>query len=296
MKPTEACVAFDCVGDRMLGIVSLPGNGASNHTDIGVVIIVGGPQYRAGSHRQFVMLARHLAASGHPTLRFDCRGMGDSSGAPRNFESFSNDIGAAVDALQRAAPTVQRVVLWGLCDAASAALLYGDENADPRVAGLALLNPWVRSEASLARTQVKHYYRQRLMQRAFWKKLLSGGVAVGAVTGLASNLRAAAGRTSTAGSAASTASYQDRMARAWQAFDRPVLLMLSDDDYTAREFDEYTTADARWRAALREHPPKRVPIAGADHTCSAPEAQRAAEVATSTWLQEAFARAEVPAP
>ena len=32
---------------------------------------------------------------------------------------------------------------------------------DPRVAGLALLNPWVRSDAGLARARVKHYYRQR---------------------------------------------------------------------------------------------------------------------------------------
>lgn len=292
MTTIETAIGFDCIGERLLGIVSAPGVEFSNthiiNDTTGVVIVVGGPQYRAGSHRQFVMLARHLAACGHPTLRFDCRGMGDSSGAQRSFEDFGPDIGAAVDALQLIVPGVRRVVLWGLCDAASAALLYLDETADPRVAGLALLNPWVRSEASLARTHVKHYYRQRLMQPAFWKKLFSGGVALQALNGLASNLR-----TATGGSAGATpsqaASYQQRMARGWQACSRPVLLMLSEDDYTAKEFSDHSAADSQWQGALRAQPPRRLRVAGADHTCSAPAAQRAVEQATSAWLRDTFA-------
>ncbi|MCK7493609.1 MAG: hydrolase 1, exosortase A system-associated [Comamonadaceae bacterium] len=130
----------------------------------GVVVVVGGPQVRAGGHRQFVHLARTLAAAGHPVLRFDVRGMGDSSGALRGFEQITPDIGAAVDALLQRAPGVRRVVLWGLCDGASAALLYLHERRDPRVRGVCLLNPWVRSEASLARTHVKHYYTRRLRE------------------------------------------------------------------------------------------------------------------------------------
>ena len=51
----------------------------------GVLIVTGGPQYRAGSHRQFVLLARFLAARGMAVLRFDYRGMGDSEGAPRDY-------------------------------------------------------------------------------------------------------------------------------------------------------------------------------------------------------------------
>jgi len=52
----------------------------------GVLIVVGGPQYRVGSHRQFLLLSRRLAAEGHPVMRFDYRGMGDASGAMRGFE------------------------------------------------------------------------------------------------------------------------------------------------------------------------------------------------------------------
>ena len=42
-----------------------------------VLVVVGGPQVRAGSHRHFVQLARHLATHGHAVMRFDVRGMGD---------------------------------------------------------------------------------------------------------------------------------------------------------------------------------------------------------------------------
>jgi len=62
-----------------------------------VLIIVGGPQYRVGSHRQFVLLARHLAAQGIPVMRFDVRGMGDSKGKPRNFGQLDDDLRAATD-------------------------------------------------------------------------------------------------------------------------------------------------------------------------------------------------------
>ena len=276
----EAALAFDCHGERLLGILSRPASTAA--AAIGVVIVVGGPQYRAGSHRQFVALARHLAAAGHAVLRFDGRGMGDSSGAQRSFEDFGDDIGAAIDALQSAEPDVTRVVLWGLCDAASAALLYLDATADRRVAGLALLNPWVRSAASLARTHVKHYYRQRLMDGAFWRKLLTGGVALGAVTGLVANLHAARGRQRAV--AGTTLPFQQRMARAWAGFDGPVLLMLSEKDYTAREFGEFIAADGHWQQALKRRPPHRVPLADADHTCSSAGARAAAERATVGWL------------
>jgi hypothetical protein len=46
------------------------------------------------------------------------------------------------------------------------------------IAGLVLLNPWVRSEVSLAQTHIKHYYGQRLLQGEFWRKLLSGRMEV----------------------------------------------------------------------------------------------------------------------
>jgi len=287
---TEQALLFDCQGSQLLGVLSC---GAHCAQALGVVVVVGGPQYRAGSHRQFVMLARQLAAAGYAVLRFDCRGMGDSPGERRTFEDLGDDVRAASSALLLAAPAVQRVVLWGLCDGASAALLSLYQQPDPRVAGLCLVNPWVRSAASLARTHVKHYYWQRLHERSFWTKLFSGRVAVTAARDLVSNLRLALGapQATKAGVAAgghnnkdSARPFQERMALAWAGFDGAVLLLLSEHDHTAQEFVEFSQGHAAWQQALRQRPPQRVTLAGADHTCSAPAAQRAAEEATLRWL------------
>ena len=61
----------------------------SNPTTTGVLLIVGGPQYRVGSHRQFVQLARSLAQLDIPVLRFDYSGMGDSAGDKKSFEQIN---------------------------------------------------------------------------------------------------------------------------------------------------------------------------------------------------------------
>ena len=167
MSYFEKAVTFGCEGEDLVGIACLPDSSQGPATKTGVIIIVGGPQYRVGSHRQFVLLARALATAGIPVLRFDYRGMGDSAGDLHNFENVNNDIAKAIEALAVSAPNVGKVILWGLCDGASAALIYTHQMADSRVAGLALLNPWVRSDASLAKTQVKHYYTQQLRQKEF---------------------------------------------------------------------------------------------------------------------------------
>lgn len=280
MSYSEHAVAFPNGDEQLLGILSQPTAPAS----MGVVIVVGGPQYRAGSHRQFVLLARALAAAGFAVLRFDYRGMGDSSGTPVDFLHADADIGSAIDALCTRSPTVTRVALWGLCDAAAAALLYCDKVKDPRVAALCLLNPWVRSEASLARTQVKHYYTQRLRERAFWVKLFSGKVAWGALTGLIGSVRLAL----RGGEPRATAQapFQTRMARAWRGFGGSILLILSGTDLTAKEFLDYASSDSAWSGALTQPNVSRHDLAAADHTFSAPESTLAVEALTRAWLAD----------
>lgn len=264
----ERVLRFNCEGETLFGILAEPGEAAS--PGVGVLIVVGGPQYRVGSHRQFVVLARALAEAGWPALRFDYRGMGDSTGAPRTFESVTADLQAAIAALLSTRPELQRVVIWGLCDAASAALLYVEAQQDPRVAGLVLLNPWVRSAESLAQTHVKHYYWQRLRQPEFWAKLARGGIGRAAWQGLVSNLRLARarGRQPAAGS---PRRFQDRMASGLGRFTGPTLLMISTEDYTAKEFQAWLQAQrgVQGHDLMRQGTTHLLP--GADHTLSGPD-------------------------
>jgi exosortase A-associated hydrolase 1 len=280
MKPYEEGLVFDCAGETLVGVLTRADAGA----EAGMVVIVGGPQYRAGSHRQFVLLCRRVAAAGFPALRFDYRGMGDSGGAPVGFENADADVGAAIDALIARCPTIRRVYLWGLCDGASAALIYVQRTADPRVKGVCILNPWVRTAATLARAQVKHYYGQRLLQRGFWTKLVSGGVDVGgALRELALKLRSSRSASRIEGAGQMT--FQTRMARALRGFSGRVLLVTSGRDLTAREFLEYVAADAEWAGLVGGAGLRRVDLPDADHTFSSAAWRAEVEEATIAWLR-----------
>ncbi len=277
MNYVEEAVCFDAVGERLVGIVSRPQQPAG----IGVVVIVGGPQYRVGSHRQFVLLARRLASQGIAVMRFDYRGMGDGAGPVVDFESCQEDVAAAIEALCAQCPAVERVVLWGLCDGASAALLFLAHPRALRVVGLCLLNPWVRSESSLARAQVKHYYGQRVLRLEFWAKLLGGRVdVVGAVGELSRKiLQALRG-----GAVAHATPFQSHMANALRSFRGHVLLVLSGRDLTAREFVEYTSADSNWVGLLDGTRLARHEVPQADHTFSSAPLRADVEELTLRWL------------
>ena len=53
MNISEQVLSFDCGSEQLLGIVCVPDEARST----GVIVIVGGPQYRVGSHRQFLLLS-----------------------------------------------------------------------------------------------------------------------------------------------------------------------------------------------------------------------------------------------
>lgn len=270
----EIPLCFPCGEDQLIGILHRP----ARPRRTALVIVVGGPQYRVGSHRQFILLARHLADRGFPVLRFDCRGMGDSSGEFPGFEHVSDDISAACSALHRQLPQTERIALWGLCDAASAALLYTETGVD--VAGMALVNPWVRSETTLAQTYLKHYYLQRLLSRDFWQKLFSGGMRIGRVLGdLAGNLRAG----SSASRAADQKHYVTRMREGLARFKGDILILLSGNDLTAAEFTDLAgTAD--WKPLLQRPGITTCRVEDASHTFSTMAWRNEASGATARWL------------
>ena len=187
--------------------------------------------------------------------------------------------------LQTACPAVERVVLWGLCDAASAALMYWQAHARCPCGRMVLLNPWVRSDATIAKTQLKHYYGDRFLEKEFWTKLLRGGVDVAGAVRVHCGERRDCGRGPGRGRASEAATFQDRMAEGLRAFVGPVLILLSERDLTAKEFVEYARSSPRWRALLDAANVERHDVADADHTFSTALSRSEVEVADVDWLR-----------
>ena len=164
-------LTFACQG-ATLGATLDGGSGAT-----GLLMVTGGSQTRIGSHRMYERLATALAAEGIPALRFDRRGGGDSEGEDPGFRGSAPDIAAAAEALRREGD-VARIVGFGLCDGATALALHG---AAAGIHDVILVNPWLaEAEAdSPAPAAIRRHYRDRLLSREGWTKLLSGSVSLG---------------------------------------------------------------------------------------------------------------------
>jgi exosortase A-associated hydrolase 1 len=282
----ERTLSFTCNGSWLYGILSLPEQTKSR----GVLIVVGGPQYRAGSHRQFTLLARHLAASGVPVLRFDYRGMGDSEGDVRNFEDVGEDIHHAIDKFFEEVPAVKELVIWGLCDAASAALFYA--HLDERVHGLVLLNPWVRTDEGMAKAYLKHYYFGRIVDRELWNKIFRGRFDYAAAARSVFNLvgeatrgkrkSVSASETRTVDRTGGVASLPDRMYDGLDRFKGKVLLIMSGNDLTAQEFSDLIKGSRKWQKLMNASRVQRRDLPQANHTFS----QRDWRDQVSSWTRD----------
>ncbi|MDR6983601.1 exosortase A-associated hydrolase 1 [Rheinheimera pacifica] len=251
----------------------------------GVLLIVGGPQYRVGSHRQFVKLSRYLAAQGVPSMRLDTAGMGDSSGSKAAFYQQTADIELAIDAFFQQCPQLTQVVLWGLCDAASAILIKLNR-PDPRISGVILLNPWVRQQQSHAKAMLKHYYLKRLLSRQFWHKLFGGGLALRrSISSFWQTLRASKTATvaATAQLTVTEQNYVAAMLSGWQQFNGKVLLISSGNDLTAQEFLQLCADNPAWGKCLRDA--GHYPIIDASHTFSSARWREQVEQQSYNFVQ-----------
>lgn len=288
MSFSERVLRFDCNGSLLHAVLSVPQKATSR----GVLIVVGGPQYRAGSHRQFTLLARDLAAAGVPVMRFDYRGMGDSEGEPATFENVDEDLRAAIDFFFLELPYLKDVVLWGLCDGASAAIFYAP--TDSRVSGMVLLNPWIRTEAGQARAHLKHYYWARLFDGELWQKILRGRFDYAATLrsiadafGKIASGRALNKEQNRDGQLRNIASLSlpERMRNGFSRFDGKTLLIMSGRDLTADEFLD-TVGDSRdWQKILRSPSLTRRDLAPADHTFSRRDWRDQIAVWSRDWIK-----------
>lgn len=259
----ERAIRIELEGRSLNGILH-----QADSSKIGVLIIVGGPQYRVGSHRQFIHLARDLASMGLPSMRFDITGMGDSEGDKKAFDQLDQDIAAAVSSFCQESE-LERVVLWGLCDGASAALIYAPQ--DQRIAGLVLANPWLENTQAKAKSDLLDYYLRRLFSRGFWTKLLSGKVRLAdSAKDLGGTMKAAVDSEPTLAQKSDN-QYQQRMLQAFQQLRVPVCWLLSGEDLTASEFERQLNGDKQWRKATRRRQDRIERLPEADHTFSTRE-------------------------
>ena len=229
----ESAFFFRCSGEELPGIVTLPNTEVST----GVLIVVGGPQYRVGSHRQFVQLARGFAGAGLACMRFDCRGMGDATGDERSFDELGDDIDAAIGAFRGKVASLQRIVLLGLCDGATAAVLCAAQQRT--LAGLVLINPWVRTEVGASRTFLRHYYARRFLDRSLWRKLASGQLGVrDALRRFFKNARTSMESAYAAAFKGTGRELPERVCEALGQLSCNCVVLLSGRDFVAREFED----------------------------------------------------------
>lgn len=289
MVHTEQTFVFDYQQQQLVGIVH---SATSGSADLGVLIVVGGPQYRIGSHRQFVLMARQLAANGIPCMRFDNCGMGDASGERADCLHNQGEIAQALAQFKQHTG-VQRFVLLGLCDGASAALHYAPQ--DETVVGLVLINPWFHSEQGEAKAYLKHYYRDRLLSKDLWRKILGGRFQLKqSVLDATRLLRKALQRNSNpstntqAETQAHTLSLPEQLTQDAVRYQGQLLVVLSEADYVAREFEDFIARHPQWKAIRQQARYQCVPLPDALHTFPQQTQRDALMQQVQQWLQHCF--------
>ena len=227
---------FDCAGETCAATL----DGADGTT--GLLIVSGGSEIRSGAHAGMAALAAAAAAAGHPVMRYDRRGIGDSMGENHGFDSSAADITAAVHAMRAHVPSLTRLVAFGNCDAASAMALYGPAAG---IDALVLANMWTletesdeADEAEAAATMTAGAIRSRYLAklkdpRELWR-LASGGVNLGK---LARGLKQATAKTEVTGLAA-------RLGQALADMPLPTTLLVAEHDRTAMWFLEHWDSEA----------------------------------------------------
>jgi dienelactone hydrolase len=180
-------------GGSLFGVLSEPASGAApdRQGQTGIVLLNVGGNPRVGPHRVYVKMARTLAAAGHPVLRLDVAGIGDSP--PVRGQPWGNlyernsvqDVRAAIDALARRG--CREFLLMGICSGSY--LSFQTALADERVDGVVLMNArllewtpgragdtWQTSMQQYAKSTA--YYRRELFRPEAWQRFLRGQVNV----------------------------------------------------------------------------------------------------------------------
>ena len=275
MQPNVSAVKMASEGSILYGVVHDPRSTAKR----GVLMVAAGA-YRVGPHRQFLLLARDWAADGIPVLRFDYQGQGDSEGAGTfNLDSLMCDIRSAIDCFALAVPGVERVVLWGLCEAALNSLLYA--SSDPRVDGLVLVNPQVENLHRGPRDRGRLRYHHSWQPLRPWR--LAGRLArnrVNVLSALSYLTGHIAGsiRPNPPGS-------MDRFLEELNAFKGRSLVILSEGDIYGIEFKANVMRTKAWERLVEDSKVAVLNLPTADHNFTRKELRDQVSIWTADWIR-----------
>lgn len=216
---TRRHLHFTCESDNLVATLDDAAG------QIGLLLVTGGNETRAGAFGGQAQLAARLADAGYAVFRFDRRGVGDSEGENRGFTGSGPDIAAAIGAFRGAKPELKRVVGFGNCDAASALLLNHGAACD----ALVLANPWTLEGADDGPPPdaIRSRYARKLKNPREILRLLSGGVSLRKLAGGITNaLRPPPPPTSLA----------QEMRDGLAGFSGPSKILLAANDRTAQAF------------------------------------------------------------
>jgi exosortase A-associated hydrolase 1 len=237
---TRCHISFECNGDTLIG--SLDAAVAT----AGLLIVTGGNELRCGSYGSHAELAHKIAGAGFPVMRFDRRGVGDSSGTNAEFSQSLDDIAAAITAFRSAFPRMKYIAAYGNCDAASALMLARGSGCD----ALVLANPWTFEPEPDAQAESEHqpqmtpgairaHYFRRLTDPRALLRLLTGKVKLGQMAG---------SLVDAAKPALPPSSLAQAMAAGLAQFSGPATLLIAERDRTGQVFlSQWNAADQRLR-------------------------------------------------
>jgi exosortase A-associated hydrolase 1 len=299
MNSREVPLSFLCGKARLYAILHQP----EQISSCGLLIVTGRPALRAGRHRLFVLLARTWAEAGIPVMRFDFRGTGDSEGEMGTIDDTSEDIASAIEAFTSNLPGLQKVALWGLCGGAADSILYAAR--DPRVVGIALINPWsydvrVRGLTALRRYGTRSFQKVHRWVRSagILKRVAVGadGTATGGESSKVSQDCEWDGaeqfdlppRTNAAVDLA-YASYRSpdlskRLAVQLAAFKGGILFIFGGKDAGSQLFKHSASISLRWRRLLSARRVQCRDLPAANHSLRRPEWRAQAAAWTLEWL------------
>lgn len=151
----------------LAGILTRP---TGEPTGIPVVLLGAGIIHKVGPSRASVEVARILAAAGHPTLRFDLSGIGDSPRVREDSmdETAVRDVEDAISLVEERVGAPGGVALVGFCSGADNGLFVAAQ--DSRVSRLSLFDPTVHRTRGFEKRRMT----RRLTSARSWWNVLSG--------------------------------------------------------------------------------------------------------------------------